>query len=329
MMPDTLDRERSTASRLLDVRLVATRWLAEDIIQYEFAAPDGSLLPPHEAGAHVDVHIAPDLMRSYSLVGDGHDRSRYVIAVQTEADGRGGSRQLAETFRVGRRVTISAPRNAFPLEASAGEVVLIGGGIGITPLIGMAEHRARLGRPWHLHYGTRNPARTPFRDWLATNAAHVSLTHSDGPDGRFPDLAAILASGGPDTHFYCCGPGAMIDRFLEAARHLPPERVHIERFGAAPVSAELAGLMVELPSAGLSVEVKPGQSILHALLEAGAMIPFACEHGICGACEMRVLEGEPDHKDGLLTPEEQAAGDTMFVCCSGARSKRLVLDFKD
>lgn len=323
------ERVPTDVAETIDVRVVRVTWHVDGILEYELAPIAGTTLPAFEPGAHVDLKLTPDLTRSYSLVGDGSDRTRYRIAVQREADGRGGSRRIHETLRPGDRLTISAPRNAFPFAETARDVVLIGGGIGITPLIGMAMRRETLGLSYAFHYGTRSRERTPFVDWLLAEGRDVALVHSEGPGGQNLDLDAIVAAAPAGAHFYCCGPAVMIDRFLEAASGLPVDQVHIERFSAAPPPDLAEGLQVSLPSRAIDVTVKPGQTILAALDEAGARIPFACENGICGTCEMRVLEGEPEHRDQLLTPEEQAANQTVMVCCAGARSKRLVLDYMD
>lgn len=308
-----------------EVRVLAIHWLAEGVLRFEFGAWDGQPLPGFAPGAHIDVHLPGGLVRSYSLLGDGPQRGRHAIAVQLEAEGRGGSRSLHQGVRVGDRLKVSAPRNLFELDGSAEPVVLIGGGIGITPLLGMAERCQRQGRRWTLHYSVRERARALFEDWRAEHEPHVQL-HCTDEAGGFLDLSRIVAQASAGTHFYCCGPQPMLDAFVEATRAWPAPQVHLERFTPLAPAATPTGLQISLPARGLELSVPAGSSILHVLLDAGVDVPYACEQGICGMCEVRVREGQPEHRDAIKPPEEHDRDGTMMVCCSGSRSPRLVLD---
>ena len=301
---------------------------AENIASYEFVADEGGELPAFTAGAHIDLHLPGDKVRSYSLVNDPAERHRYLIAVQKELDGRGGSTWMHESPRVGDRLVISGPVNDFPLADDAGMSIFIAGGIGITPVVSMARCLDRQGRRWALHYGSRSPARAAFVDELASLAARsgaVDLHFGPGAGGRL-DIAAIVRNAPVDAHLYCCGPRGMIDQFLAASAERPPSQVHYERFAAGQQLATEGGFDVVLKRSGRSIPVAAGKTILDALLDNGVSVQYACSAGVCGTCRTRVLEGEPEHRDDYLTDAEKRENDSIMVCCSGSKSKTLVLD---
>jgi vanillate O-demethylase ferredoxin subunit len=218
---------------------------------------------------------------------------------------------------------IGRPRNRFVLEEGAGPVLLLAGGIGITPLLGMAEHLFAAGRRFALHYCTTTAARAAFADVLraAPYAASVTLHHGD--EHGLCDLGALLAQQSADTHAYVCGPHGFI---AAATSHgWPAERWHVERFCAPAVAAAGGAIEVQAGRGGPVVTVAPGTPITIALERAGIVIPVSCEQGVCGTCVTRVLEGEPEHRDFHLSAQEHAHG-FMLPCCSWAKSGRLVLD---
>lgn len=314
----------------LNVRVVRRRDEAEGIASFELAAPDVSPLPPFKAGAHIDVHVAPGLVRQYSLCNDPQERSRYRIAVLCEPQSRGGSAGMHAKVHEGQALTISAPRNHFPLVA-AGRSLLLAGGIGITPVLTMARELHAQGGEFELHYCGRSAARMAFRDELAAApfAGAVHLHMDDGePSQRF-DATALLATVQPGTHLYVCGPGGFMDHVLDTAKAFgwPDDQLHREYFAATPVDTSGDGTFeVRLNRSGRTFEVPTGKSVLEVLLGHGVDLPFSCESGVCGTCVTRVVEGTPDHRDRFLTDAERAAGDQFLPCCSRSKSAVLILD---
>jgi len=309
------------------MRLVAVRYAARDTNLYEFCPLDGAPLPAAEAGAHIDLFLPGNLARQYSLVHPGAAPESYTIGVKRDAQGRGGSRHIHDSLRVGAVLPVGGPRNNFPLAETAAPSVLIAGGIGITPIWCMAQALDQAGRDWTLHYSARSREDAAFLDVLDGRAG-VHLLFDDESGGAFLDLAAIVAAAPADAHFYCCGPAPMLQAYQRVTADLPPEHVHLEFFDAPKPEARAddGAFTVELARSGRSVTVPEGTSILDALREAGLDLMSSCEAGICGICETRVLSGIPDHRDMVLTDAEHAANDRMMICCSRALSDRLVLD---
>ncbi|HEY4029048.1 MAG TPA: PDR/VanB family oxidoreductase [Caulobacteraceae bacterium] len=314
--------------------LVVTRaWReAADVHSLELADLEGRQLPPFTAGAHVDIEIAPGLVRQYSLCNDPRGRDHYQIAVLREDAGRGGSVALIDMAQAGRTLKVSEPRNHFALEPSARRTVLIAGGIGVTPILCMAERLAHTGEPFELHYAARSPERAPFLARIGGSAfaGRARVYFSEGPDRSRIDLEALLADPVPGAHLYVCGPARLIEAALAIAkaRGWPSSRVHREFFAppGGEAQAETGAFEIEIASSGQVLPVPADRSITQVLAEHGVEIATSCEQGVCGTCVTRVLEGEPDHRDYFLTVEEQAAGDQITPCCSRAKTGRLVLD---
>ena len=313
----------------IEVRLEAIRREAEGIASFELVAPDGGPLPPFTAGAHVDLQMPGGLVRSYSLVNSPQETHRYLIAVYRDEASRGGSSWMHQVPRVGDILSISLPHNDFTLAEEARHSILIAGGIGITPLAAMAARLQYLGRSWRLHYAARSPEQAAFAQSLG------ELTAQPGGDLHFHfssqqparlDLVRIVAEAAPDTHLYCCGPAGMIDDFLKACAGRPPQFVHTERFAATQEAATDGGFEVVLARKERRFTVAAGKTILDTLLDNGIDVQYACSQGVCGTCLTPVLAGEPDHRDDYLTPEEKASNRCVMICCSGAKSARLVLD---
>lgn len=307
---------------------------ARDILSVELHAMPGESLPPFEAGAHIDLHLPGGLVRSYSLANDSRERHRYLLGVLKDKASRGGSRAVHEQLRVGTVLTISAPRNHFPLHEEAGHSVLIAGGIGITPILSMARRLQALGRSLEVIDLARSRASAAFTEDLAALACPVHW-HFDDEAGGPPDLRALLTARTPatgavsDTHFYACGPAVMLDAFEKICAELGYANAHIERFAAVEVQAAddaRQRFTVELRQSGKTFEVTPDTTLHQQLIALNANVPFSCEEGICGACETRVIEGTPDHRDMVLSAAEQASNQVMMVCVSGCKSERLVLD---
>lgn len=316
------------------VRLRAISWEAEHILGFELVAlPPANRLPAFTAGAHIDLHLSTPsgaLVRSYSLLNDPRDTQRYRIAVNRDPKSRGGSRHMHEGLRVGDVLTISEPRNNFELDESAPFNVFIAGGIGITPLLGMIARSQALGTPWRLHYAARTRLHAGFLDTLASYqaqaGAEVLLNFDQEPGGQMLDLARVVAALPEAAHVYCCGPLPMLAAYEEATAGLSAERVHREYFAAKEAAATGGGFTVELARSRKTLTVPEGKTILDCLIENQLEPLFSCREGVCGTCEVRVLQGTPDHRDLVLNEAERAACDRMMVCCSGAKSATLVLD---
>lgn len=310
----------------LQVRLESVRYATRDILVYEFVRPEGGALPAAAAGAHVDVHLANGITRSYSLLEAAPAPERYLVGVKRDPNSRGGSRYMHDTLRVGALLALSGPRNLFPLDEQAGHSVLIAGGIGITPILCMAERLAALGASFELWYASRSRADLAFLPELARFGDRVRL-HLDEEAGTVLDMAAIVAAAPVGAHFYCCGPGPMLGAYEAATAARPPDTVHLERFGAAlPPPAGGDGFSIALARSGIELQVPPDATVLQVLASNGIAVDSSCEAGICGCCEVAVLEGEVDHRDEVLTASQRAGNRSMMVCCSRAKGQRLVLD---
>jgi vanillate O-demethylase ferredoxin subunit len=312
----------------LTVRLTQMRWEADAVVSYEFRPLEQADLPPFSPGAHIDLFLPNGMTRSYSLLNDPDERHRYLIAVQREADGRGGSAWMHQTPRIGDSFEISSPSNDFPLCEEASESVFFCGGIGITPIMAMIRRLNRLGRPWRLYYAARSPERAAFVHELrgvdgATRA--IDFRFESAAAARL-DLHGLIDATSQDAHLYCCGPRGMVDDFLSACAKRAPERVHYERFAAAAESATAGGFDVVLNRSGRRIAIATGKSILDALLDNGVSVQYACSAGVCGTCKTRVIDGVPDHRDDYLTDDEKCSNDAVMVCCSGSLSSTLVLD---
>ncbi len=298
---------------------------AQDVIAITFRDPSGADLPPWEPGAHIEIQLPSGLHRQYSMCSDPADRSRYTVAVLRDENGRGGSVELHEVAQVGRVMSVRLPRNDFPLHEAA-SYVFVGGGIGITPLIPMIAAVEARDADWQLVYGGRSADTMAYRDRLAAYGERVDFVCED--ERGYPDLPMILKGAPEGSLVYTCGPGPMIDAVAaEHARHDHLGSLHFERFSAAgPVDTSGDAFEVELARTGETLQVPEGVPILEAVRELLPDQPFSCEEGYCGECETRVLEGEPDHRDDYLTPEEQQTNEVMMICVSRCKGKRLKLD---
>lgn len=318
--------------------VVVTRKTVEalDICSFELAAADGGALPGFSAGAHVDVLLPGGLSRQYSLCNDPAESHRYQLGVLRDAASRGGSAAMHDQVQVGDLLQISPPKNHFALAPGASRSLLLAGGIGITPLLCMAERLAHTGAAFELHHCSRSLARTAFVERIRRSsfAAQAFWHFDDGDAAQRLDLAALLGTAqqprpADGVHLYVCGPKGFMDAVLGGARAAgwPEDQLHCEFFGAAPEAADGdAAFEVQLASSGRVVVVPAGQSVVQALAGAGVEVLTSCEQGVCGTCLTRVLAGQPEHRDQYLTPEEQALGDQFLPCCSRSCSPRLVLD---
>lgn len=319
-----------TAQETFEVRVVKKTTEAEGIASFELARLDGQPLPPFGAGSHIDVHVPGGLVRQYSLCNASHEQHRYRIAVLRDPTSRGGSAGMHDSVNEGDVITISTPRNHFALHP-AQHTLLLAGGIGVTPLLCMADRLARTGAGFALHYCTRSAERTAFAAEIAASAMapHVHFHFDAGAAEQKLDLAAVLAGPGADKRVYVCGPAGFIDHVVTTAHAMgwPQDRIHLEYFAApAQDTSGDEGFEVRIASTGKTYAIAPDVSIVEALRGQGIEIMTSCEQGVCGTCITRVLEGEVDHRDMYLTDDEKASNEQFMPCCSRARSKLLVLD---
>ncbi|MER6599762.1 PDR/VanB family oxidoreductase [Streptomyces parvus] len=314
-------KRRATAVRKL---LITGRTeIADGVVQLRLEGPG---LPPWSPGAHLDLVLPSGLVRQYSLCGDPADTGAYTVATRLVADGRGGSREVHEQLQEGLEVEVRGPRNRFPLTEAPGYVFVVGG-IGITPVLPMLRALAASGAEWRLLYGGRSRASMPFLEEiekLGADGDRVTVVAQD--EAGHPDVAGALADLSPGTAVYCCGPEPLM---AAATAALPGGgTLHLERFsatgGAAGSEAGSEAFEVELRRSGRTVPVAAGQSVLAAVRAELPHVSYSCEQGFCGTCQQRVLEGEIDHRDELLTEDER--GDSMLICVSRCRGGRLVLD---
>lgn len=322
------------ARQRISVLVREARWEAEDVLSLRLECRSEQPLPAWTPGAHIDVVLPSGRIRPYSLCGDPEDRQAYRIAVLKEENGLGGSQELHETQLAGKTLDVLSPRNHFPLVAEAQSHLLIAGGIGITPILAMARHLECIGADWRAVYTARTPLRSAFADELVSiSPSRVSLTAS-AETGRL-DTSTIVAQTPPTTVVYCCGPAALISAVSRAcgATH----RLQIERFEAAPPDEQAQAaashdgaddrvIDVTLKRTGCKLQVPPTRTILEVVREAVPDVPFSCEEGYCGTCETGVLQGTPDHRDTVLSEVERAAGESMMICVSRARSREILLD---
>ncbi|MCX4885140.1 PDR/VanB family oxidoreductase [Streptomyces sp. NBC_00847] len=294
---------------------------ADGVLALTLRHPLGEELPAWEPGAHVDVVLGPELERQYSLCGDPADRSVWRIAVLREPDGRGGSAHVHEQLRLGDKVRVRGPRNHFRLEP-APRYRFVAGGIGITPILPMLAAAEAAGAEWTLLYGGRTRNSIAFTEELGRYGDRVTVFPQD--ETGLLDLGSALDDLPEGTLVYCCGPGPLLDAVEERC---PAQRLRVERFSPkAQVGGENDEFEVELAQSGRTVTVAADVSVLDAVRAAGVEVLFSCTEGTCGTCETDVLEGTPDHRDSVLTDAERESGETMMVCVSRCRGKRLVLD---
>ncbi|NKJ50709.1 oxidoreductase [Burkholderia sp. SG-MS1] len=316
------------SSNLIEVVIASVRRETADISVFELRRADGGTLPGFTAGAHIDVHLPNGMVRSYSLCNPQAERDRYVIGVANSQNGRGGSSYMHATLAVGDKLNIGSPHNNFPLDEDASHTVLIAGGIGITPILCMAERLESLGRSWEMVYCARTRQHAAFIEHLSDEAYanKIRFVFDGEPGAQMLDISSLAQSVPASTHLYCCGPQPMLDAFEAATVGRPDGTVHLEYFSAKEAPANEGGFTVKLARSMKEFQIKPGETILDTLLEKKVQVSYSCLEGTCGECVTRVLEGTPDHRDVYLSKDEHEANDQMTICCSGSRSTVLVLD---
>jgi vanillate O-demethylase ferredoxin subunit len=315
---------------MIEVVVTSRNDEALDICSYELTRVDGTPLPAFSAGSHIDVHLPGGLVRQYSLCNPPRERHRYQIGVLKDPATRGGSRGLHEQVQVGTHLRISEPRNLFPLAAQARRSLLFAGGIGITPILCMAEQLAEAGADFELHYCARASERAAFVQRLKASAfAERVFLHFDAQPHTALNAAEVLATPADDVHLYVCGPGGFMQHVLDSARAQgwQEDCLHREYFSAPAVDGGLDGAFaVQVASSGEVFDIPADKSVVQVLQSHGIEIAVSCEQGICGTCLTRVLDGIPEHRDLFLTEQEQALNDQFTPCCSRAKTALLVLD---
>ncbi|MFF4563580.1 PDR/VanB family oxidoreductase [Streptomyces sp. NPDC001435] len=311
--PPISGRPRSRAQRLL---VTSHETVADGVVRLRL---EGRALPRWEPGAHLDLVLPSGLVRQYSLCGDPEDTSSYTLATRLVPDGRGGSREVHEQLAEGMELEVRGPRNRFPL-VEAPSYVFVVGGIGITPVLPMLralpEHAE-----WRLLYGGRSRASMPFLEEVEKVAGNRLTVVAEDEEGR-PDLDALFADVTEGAAVYCCGPEGLMAAVEE---RLPAgATLHLERFAPRASFDGNAEFELELKCSGRTLTVPADSTVLAAVRKELPDTAYSCEQGFCGTCQQRVLEGEVEHRDELLTDAERA--DSMLICVSRARSERLVLD---
>jgi ferredoxin-NADP reductase len=300
---------------------------AEGVIALTLADPTGAQLPAWTPGAHIDLILDGNLVRQYSLCGPPGDQHSWRIGVLRDPAGRGGSERVHSSLNVGDTVSVRGPRNHFPLLA-APRYIFLAGGIGITPLLPMMSAATDAGAEWQLYYGGRSRQSMAFLDELERYGDRVTVWPDD-ERGLLP-LGEILGTPSEGVLVYCCGPEGLLAAAEQRCAAWPSDTLHLERFTAKPISeadrAAEGSFEVVCQRSGITVTVEPGKSIIDSLEENGLSVLSSCLEGVCGTCETRVIEGQPDHRDSLLSEDEKADNEYMMICVSRSLSDRLVLD---
>ncbi|GAS89976.1 PDR/VanB family oxidoreductase [Mycolicibacterium brisbanense] len=299
---------------------------ADGVLALELRALDGSALPAWTPGAHIEVDLPGGFVRQYSLCGAADDSTRWRIAVLREAASRGGSKFIHDSVEPGDVLSVRGPRNNFGI-VDADRYLFVAGGIGITPILPMARHVARSGKPWTLVYGGRTLASMAFVDELRNiPAGDVRVIPQD--EYGLLDLDYFLGTPRTDTAVYCCGPGSLIDAVEVRCAAWPVGALHLERFAPkeVPRSSVDGEFDVQLARSGECLRVPGDRTLLEVLEDAGYDIDNSCRAGICGTCELAVADGIPEHNDDVLSDAERASNRVILPCVSRSKSAVLVID---
>ena len=325
--PDFSDAGETGRAAELRLRVIEKSKTAEDVVNLKLESIRGAL-PTFQPGAHIDLHLQNGLIRQYSLTNGPAETSQYSIGVKREPDSRGGSTAIHDNVAVGDVIAASAPRNNFPLRRDALKTVLIAGGIGITPLLSMAQTLHKMNLDFELHYFVRSDGQIAFKDKLAALGASVTLHKGLSPDQTEGALKKIAKDPGFANHMYICGPGPMLSiaRATAQAEGWTDDAVHFEYFKNETEIDTSTEFTIELARSAMTLEVPAGRSILEVLRDNGIKMPSSCEQGACGTCKVDLIEGEALHQDVYLNESEKSRGDTIITCISRAKSDRLILD---
>lgn len=313
---------------LIDVRVAEIIDETPTIKSFRFVRRDGKPLGVYTPGAHVDVVGPTAVTRQYSLCSTPDDPESYLVAVKREDQSRGGSIALHD-LKVGDELQISAPRNLMSMDESASHHVLIGAGIGITPMLSMARWMDVHDVSFELHYFARSSEDAAFLPLLQERCPEKLHTHLGiAPEAHEPLIREIVDHAREGSHVYVCGPVPFMDLVQEVSEErLSADHIHRESFQAAEQPGSEANHPFTVELEGETYEIPADRSIVEVLQENGADVDTSCQEGICGTCIMTVLSGEVEHRDNVLTASEKAAGDQMAVCVSRAKGDHLELDY--
>ncbi len=297
--------------------------IADGVVSLELQHESRAELPPWTPGAHIDINLPDGSVRQYSLCGDPDNRTTFHIAILRDHQSRGGSAYIHDTLKVGDSVLVKGPRNNFPYVVS-NRYRFIAGGIGITPILPMIAKANAAGVDWRLLYGGRTRASMAFMTQLGSYADRVEIVPQD--EIGLLDLDSWLKDPEPNCLIYCCGPEQLLTAVETRCERWPDNALRIERF--RPLISEQTGeeFEIELRRSNVTLKVPADKSIVQTIEEAGIAVSFSCLEGVCGACETRVIEGIPDHRDSILSDKEKSENSTMMICVSRSCTKRLVLD---
>lgn len=317
-----------TKTCTISVVIRQMRLESDGVLSLELTHPDGGRLPAWEPGAHIDIDLGNGIVRQYSLCSSPDHLESYRIGVLKEPASRGGSSKIHEAFRPGQEVEISEPRNNFRLSTSEKPIIFIAGGIGVTPILAMAKNAYEQGREFQLYYGGKSRKSMAFLQEIEVFGERVSLS-SDDQEGML-DLDAILKDAHTGNYeIYVCGPGGLLDEVERRSADWPKDTFHCERFVPKKIEAPTDGereFAVSCAQSKLLVNVPANVSILASLEQAGVDVPSSCREGTCGTCETDIISGIPDHRDSLLSSDEQASNETMLICVSRCKTDLLELD---
>lgn len=322
-----MSHDASLDLQMMPLRVTRNVPIANDVHLFEFQEPDGQALPEFSAGAHIAVRVPNGAIRKYSLCNDPAERNRYQVAVKRETSGSGASGEMIDRVKAGDTVMVGEPVNVFALPTRAQDFLFVAGGIGITPIMSMIRQIQRVGKRFRLIYVAHSPELAPFRDDLSAPELRdfVTIHYDHGDPTRTFDFSPYLKERQNREHLYCCGPRPLMETVREMTDHWSPTAVHFEAF--APAAKPKGGdhaFRVKLTKTGKTLEVPADKSILEVLREAGLDVPSSCETGTCGTCRVKVIAGDVDHRDLVLSHAEKA--NTIMICVSRAKDDEITLD---
>lgn len=315
-------------SELLTVKVAKKNHESEGVITLELVDPKGNELPAFTAGSHIDFHLpSTGNIRQYSLWNDPSETHRYCLGILRDPQSRGGSLEIHGGVKEGDLIKISRPRNHFHLQESPDSFILLAGGIGITPILSMAQRLHSLGKNFELHYCSRSETKTAFIDLIRNSefCDKVKFHFDDGGGEQLLDIPSLVGSPSAGANLYVCGPQGFMDAVIDAASNWDPSAIHREYFSVGESHENDANFKVMINSTGQVIDIPEELSITEALEQQGIHIPVSCEQGVCGTCMTQVIEGDIEHHDYYLTDPEKEAGDVIIACCSRAKGT-LVLD---
>ena len=315
---------------MIDVIVKNRKEEVKDIISFELVEKDGGKLPPFTAGAHIDIYLKSGLTRQYSICNNPNDANFYKVAILKESASRGGSIEIHDTIKNEDILQISEPRNLFELEPNAKKYLLFAAGIGITPILSMAEYLADKGADFQIHYSAKSKNSASFADQLSSSKLGDFTKFYFSDENNRLDIQKELESIDSDAHIYVCGSNRYIDNILEvySKLNLPESQIHREFFSSSVEVDESkdAEFEVELKNSGKIYTIPSDRTIFEVLDENGVEITVSCEQGVCGSCMTKVIDGIPEHRDSFLLDSEKKANNIITPCCSRAKSEKLILD---